>query len=497
MPDSAPRSSSQKLLLSTLVLLSGVALAPAEALAQRQERRIERAIRTAEENYRLKVDTNLSLAERSVLDVGGFASFVAMHLTDANENSRRLLQPEVSLYARGVIDGAHSFFVRSRFQYRDYSEGDSFDERGDRWTEPFVDRYWYEFDYARAVAAYEGRETDWNFNVRAGRQFVDWGQGLTLSETLYSVRPTVSIGRFSLEGLAGVTPTDDSVVDFDASRDGFNADTERGFFGGLARYRTRTDHEFYGFVLWQDDYNGGDKPRAALDLDGDGVRDSVDFEYDSGYAGLGAQGSFSPQWLYGAEFVYEFGEGQSDPLRGTPAGAQVEEDISAWAGRGVLTYLLKDVRRTRVQAELLLASGDDDRFVTTDTVGGNEPGTDDNAFNAMGYANTGLAFSPALSNIIVTRIGFSTFPFIESESFRQLQFGFDLLIHNKMDEDAPIEEPTSNDRFLGVETDFSVNYRITSDLALIARYGAFFPSDTIESSEDTRHFVYFGITLSF
>ena len=46
--------------------------------------------------------------------------------------------------------------------------------RGDRWTEPFIDRWWYEFDLRQAAAAYEGKSLPWNLNMRIGRQFVDW-----------------------------------------------------------------------------------------------------------------------------------------------------------------------------------------------------------------------------------------------------------------------------------------------------------------------------------
>ncbi len=463
----------------------GLALVPS-AQAQSEERRFERAIRQAAAyGERFRVDTSLGVTERSVLDVGGFASFFALHLTDSDDNARRLLQPEVSLYARLAIDGAHTLFARARFQYRDFSSGDSFDERGDSWAEPIMDRFWYEFDLAGAMAAYEGRVIDGTFNLRVGRQFVDWGAGLSLSETLYAARPTIVTGPFSIEGLVGVTPTDRSITDFDASRDDFNSDTERAFFGGLFRYDTRTGHQIYTYILAQQDNNDGTEPRAA-------IPPPVDFDYNSTYLGIGAQGAITQKLFYDAEFVYEFGDSRSDPLRGP----QVKEDISAFAGRFLLGYLFGDVRQSQVQFEALFATGDDDRLVTTDTVGGNLAGTTDTAFNSLGFVNTGLAFAPALSNLLAFRLGVVSNPFADIESVRQLQVGVDLFLLNKFDSDAPIEEPTDNSMFLGIETDLSINYRITSDLALTARYGVFFPGDAIES-QSVRHFVFGGVTLSF
>lgn len=427
----------------------------------------------------------LGLAERSVLDVGGYAALSYVNLNDSNDNSRRLWQPEVALYGRSVIDGAHTFFVRARFQYQAFSEGDSFDGRGDDWTTPFVDRYWYEFDMRRAAAAYEGRTISGNINLRVGRQFVDWANGLVLSENLYAIRPTFEINRFTIEGLAGVTPGDQSVTDFDASWKAYDDDVTRGWFGGRLIYSTRGGDDFYTFFIHQADYNDDRDPRLPI---GD-----VEFEYNSSYLGFGSDGSFTNDLLYVAEFVYQFGDSQSDPLRG----AQTEEDISAWAARGQLTYLLGDSWNTRFEYENIFASGDSDRLTTSDTVGGNRSGSTDEAFNSMGFVNTGLAFSPSLSNIMTFRVGVSTFPFTTIDGFQQFQVGVDLFALNKMDSSAPIDEPTDDERFLGFETDFFLNYRITSDLAVTARYGLFFPGAAIATETDTRHFVFLGVTLSF
>lgn len=482
--DSAPAGRMLAILMAALACVSPVS-------AQRETRQFERAVREARqetdtEAYRYKIDPELSVTERSMIDFGGFASFTAIFLTDSDDNARRLLQPEVTLYGRAIIDGAHSFFARARFQYQDFSEGDSFDGRGSRWTEPFLDRYWYEFDLRRAVQASEGRTIDYNFNVRVGRQFVDWGGGLALSEAIYAARPVVSIGRFDIEGLAGITPSDESITDFDASRRDYDDDTERGYFGGMLRYTTLSDHQFYGYVLHMPDYNSGDEPRIPLGID-------VDFDYVATYLGIGAQGSFTSQLLYTGEFVYQFGHSESDPLRGP----QEQEDISAWAARGQLTWAFRDPGQSTMFFETIFASGDDDRLITTDTVGGNEAGTDDNAFNSLGFANTGLAFAPAVSNIMVFRLGGRTEPFVGSELFEGLQLGLDLTATFKMDPDAPIEEPTHDKSFLGFEPDFVANWRVTSDLTIVTRVGLFFPGDAIETTSSVRQFIFFGATLSF
>jgi hypothetical protein len=459
------------------------------ASAQADERRIERAIRqtTPGEDFRIMIDPELSFSERSVLDFGGSASLSYLHLTDADDNARRLLQPQVTLYGRMIVDGGHRFFGRLQFQYRDYSEGDSFDGDGDDFSDPIHDRYWYELDTRALAQAKDGRTPETNFNLRVGRQFVDWGAGLTLSDVLFAARARFESGPWSFTGLAGFTPTDESFIDFDASRANYNEETERSFYGGQVTYRTETGNEFYGFGLYQDGRNGVEAPRAALGA-------NVDFEYDSIYLGVGSRGTLSESLVYQSEFVYELGEAMSDPLRQFP---QTEEEIRAWAARAALTYVPDDDFDSRWELEGILASGDDDRFVSTDTVGGNAPGTDDTGFNGFGFVNTGLAFSPTVSNLALARVGVSGFPFPNSENFRRLQIGGDVFFISKLDADAPVDEATSGSAYLGTETDVYVNYRVTSDLAISARYGAFFPDTAIEGESDVRHFVFFGVTLSF
>ncbi len=483
-PTTASVSNSQR--LCSIAAITAVIGVCGTAMAQNQERRFERAVRQADPAERFRVDPSLNIAERSQIDVGGSAALNFIHLNDAQDNSRRLFQPEITLYGRAVIDSAHLIFARARFQYRDFSEGDSFDGRGDQWQSPYLDRYWYEFDLRRAAAAYDGETLSNNFNIRVGRQFVDWGAGLTLSENLYAVRPSVEFGRFLIEGLAGVTPADRSVVDFDASREGFNNHTERGFFGGRASYRLEDGKEFYVLGLHQADYNTGTLARV-------GALGPVDFEYDSSYIGIGASGSIWNNWLYLGEFVYQLGESMSDPIRGP----QTSEDINAWAARAQLTWILADRNFTRFELEGSFASGDDDRLISTDTVGGNLSGTNDTGFNSLGFQNTGLAFAPALSNLMAFRIGASTFPLVDVKGLEQFQIGADFFFLNKLDHDAPIEELTTSDLFLGFEMDWYVNYRVTSDFALTGRYGVFFAGDAIVGNTEPRHFIFLGAVLSF
>jgi hypothetical protein len=93
------------------------------------------------------------------------------------------------------------------------------------------------------------------------------------------------------------------------------------------------------------------------------------------------------------------------------------------------------------------------------------------------------------------RGGASTFPFTTGgDALRRLQIGCDVFAFGKFDRNAPIDEPTDDDFYLGCEADVFLNWQITSDVTLAARYGAFFPSDAITSGDDVRQFVFVGVT---
>lgn len=487
-PPTGPQTPLRRLLPLALAAGACCTCLVTPALAQTNEqRRIERMLRNPEQDWRLQIDRNLSVAERTLFEYGGFFSFTGLWLDDASNNNRRLLQFDTTLFARASLDGVHTGFVRLRFPYQEFSEGDSFNGKGDQWKEPFLDRYTYEFDLRRHIAAYEGRTVDYNFNLSVGRQFVDWGAGLALSEVLLSIRPTITFNpRWAAEGLIGVTP--DNAVDFDASRADFDRRTRKGYFGAKLVYTTERGDEYYLYGLRMQDYHTNNLVRSPLP----GITTAF-FDYNATYVGIGTNGTLGADWVYLGELVWESGETTSDPVRTV----QTRDDITAFAGRAQFSYLFRDQNQSRAQVEGLFATGDDDRNSSTDTVNGNLANTDDNAFNSLGFANTGLAFGPSLSNLWTLRGGISTFPLKDNEWFDQLQVGADVLVFNKFDPDGGFDEPTDGNMFLGGEIDLFANWRITSDFALNLRYGAFFPGAAIIGSRDTRHFVLMGFTFSF
>ena len=460
------------------------------AVAQQRTANVERFERQLEQiqrETRVQADTAIPVDQRMLIDYGGYVSGSFASIDDPNQETHFLRQYDLVGYGRVNIDGAHELFARVRTSYRDFNAGDSFDQHGDDWTEPTLDRGHYRFDYQRHMESTHGITPKANVVVQVGRQLINWGNGLTLSEEIDGVDAVFTFDAVSLELLAGCTRN--SIADFDSSRPGFLGDTQRFFYGAQLSAQLGT-HRPYAYALVQRDNNDQDTSTIS-DIE-------TRYAYDSFYIGLGSSGALSDQLLYGVELVYEGGEGFSNSFE-FPFNQvdQTEEDIHAFAANARLDYLLADKNQTRFSAELIYATGDADRLSTSSTFGGNESGTDDGAFNAFGLINTGLAFSPDVSNVLIGRLGASTFPAVESKLFGKLQIGIDGFVFTKANPDAPIEEPTSDTRYLGAEADLFINWQVSSDVAFTLRYGCFFPGQGVETDHDERHFLFTGLTYAF
>lgn len=423
----------------------------------------------------------LQPSESWLVEYGGVVTLGQLLADDLFGVTRELRQLDAKLHARVTVAG-HEGFGRLRFRYRDFSTGDSFDGGGDDLTEPIGDRYWYRYDHARQTRARRGDDPAFNVWAQVGRQQVDWASLLVLSETLYAARFGVEFDAFAFSGLVGRTP-EQTTVDFDSSRPEYDTNTRRYFFAALLECRALDAHRPYVYFVNQQDEN---------DTDNFGEL----FGYDSSYVAVGSRGQVTGRIAYLVEIVKEFGSGYSDPFRTFP---QTIEDVDAWAGRIYLVYLPARLagRGVRIELEVLFATGDDDRNHGTNTRAGNLSGTDDEAFNAFGFAYTGLALAPELSNLIAVRIGASALPFPRKEVFRRLRIGLDAFSLQKFDDDAPVDfisEP--GEGHIGFEFDLVIDWRLVSDVTLELRYGIFVPGSAFPES-DPRHFLYMGVSYAF
>lgn len=473
------------LIACAVALTAGAARAYAQDGAGSVDR-LERQLEQVRRDTRLQVLRDVPASQRALFDYGAYFTLGYLSLEDSVGDTHILRQYDFVPYARLNFDGVHDLYVRGRFNYRDFHAGDSFDGDDEKFEGQLEEAY-YRFDLRRHLAATGGRAWDNELVVTAGRQFTEWATGLTLSQYVDALNLEAEFGNVGLRLLAGITVSD--TVDFDTSRPHFDDDTRRAVFGGLANVRLGTHRPFI-YALIQRDHNNDDPLTVGPT--------QTRFGYDSYYLGVGSTGALSDRVVYAAEFAYEGGEGLSNSFDNetfTP-GPQSEQAIHAWAAHFSLDYVPADRYRSRFGAGAVLASGDDDRTRTSATFGGNRPGTDDNAFNALGLLNTGLAFAPEISNIVILRGSASAFPFPDGGALRELQCGVDLFAYGKMLHDAPINEPTRDDVFLGLEPDVFVNWPVVEDVILNVRYGVFFPGEAVPD-RNPRQFLYAAITYSF
>ena len=472
-----------------LLTLLPLLLAP-RAFAQTSLERFDRQLEQIRRDTESRALVDVPPEKRALIDYGGFLSFDYFSIDDANLENHILRQYQVVGYLRVNLDAAQELYLRGRTGYNDFNDQDSFDGFGDEIIEPDLDRAFYKFDSAGWQRSRGRPVSDLAFRLEGGRDLVYWGNGLAMSQVVDGAMAGLTWGDSALDLIAGVTPT--RTVDIDPSRPNFDHNTRRGFYGAMLSHQLG-QHRPFLYGLLQRDYNDDDVATTG------GV--TTEYDYNSYYLAIGTAGAITDRLLYGVELVYEGGTNLSNSF--TISGPtlvqipQTEDQIKALAFDGRIDFLLLDRRKTRLSAELIAASGDDDRIQTSSTFGGNRPNTADRAFNAFGLLNTGLAFAPAVSNLLALRVGAVTFPLPDHGQFEKLQLGVDLFVFNKLAARAPIDEPTFDKSYLGFEPDIFFNWQVSSDVTFSLRYGIFFPGAAIVSDDKPRQFFGAGVTYAF
>ncbi len=478
--------------LSSLFLITAApAQVPASGDVQKQ---LEKQMRQYDDAWRLEVPEDATFSERLLLDYGASARFGLYSIDDAESHGHTLRQYDGRAWLRADLDGMNRVYARLKFQYDDFNHGDDFDGRGDEWRRPVDERWWYEFDL-------HGRERGraeappWNVDLKVGKQFVQWGSGLAISAALIAAQMELTYGGVALDLLGGDTPFDDT-VDFDVSRPAFDANVKRRFVGALLEARCG-DNVPYAYYLVQRDHNDHD---YTLYQGPGGLLFPTLFEYDSEYYGVGMHGSLGGQWAYQSELSLESGRALSSPISQTGTlVAQTEENIRAWAAEMQVAYVLRDAGNSRTEAELIVGSGDDDRRDSADTFGGNLTGTNDTAYNSLGFAQTGYALAPDPSNLAVLRLGGATSPFTaRGYLLDRLRLLVDVYGFVKLQADAPISVPTDDHRYVGAELDAGCDWPLLTDVTFQARTGFFLPGAAMPAGQSgVRVFLYGSVTYVF
>jgi hypothetical protein len=472
--------------LCLLLLVGGLSSA---ASAQDNAQRIDRTIEQIQRDTQSQADTQLPLSQRAMIDYGGYLTFSYLSFDDSVHNNHGLSEYELVGYGRINLDNANEIYFRGRGNYLDYNPGDSPNNEPNH-LDGRVEEAWYRFDLANYQVEQHKDKPAVDVSTKAGRQFVAWGIGLTLDQYADGISAEIKSNAAILDLLGCVTIR--QTIDFDTSRPDLDESTERGFYGLKLTVPVGRQNP-YAYLLVQRDYNRAEPLDAHVIPTG--------YRYDSYYAGLGMNGPIGDQFIYGVEACFEGGRSMSnsfDAVDSNPVN-QTSDPIEAYAADAKVDYLPGDTHRSRFGIEGILSSGDRDRITTSATFGGNRRNTGDHAFNALGDSDTGEAFAASLSNLMLIRLSASTYPLASNGIFSDLQTGADLFFFGKTTIHAPIDESTTNSRYLGVEPDIFVNWRATEDITLLLRYGLFFPGSAIPDGQPNyiRQFLYAGVTYEF
>ena len=440
---------------------------------------LERQRSLERENER-KLQQELPASQRFRLDWGGWYNFYFFLFDDGVVSSRTLREQELRLWASFNADrGIHQGYFRMRATFNDWNAGDSFTPNEDDLDGPNLERGWYQIDVAKALRLYGGVEKPFELKFKIGRDLVHIGTGFALDIPLDHIMIQTEALNFQTTVIGGRTPT--SVENIDRSRPVADH-SDRHFWIIEERYKGWEQHEPFVYIAWQDDHTKEDPPDLLQQ-----------FRYDSRYVGFGSTGELIENLRYSTEWVIERGRSYSDQR------FIKRNRIKAWGFDHRLDYFFRNKNKVVLSAEWMFASGDANRLGSpTNAAGGNRGDKTDRGFVGFGFRDTGIAFSPRLSNIHIWRLGGSFRPLPDIESVKDLELGSDWYLYYKNRSKAAVSDGLADRQsgYLGWEMDYFANYRILSDLAWTVRFGAFFPGKAF-SDRTTRTFLLTGITWSF
>lgn len=464
---------------------------------EHRQRQVERPIRVAQE-----AQGRLTVRERTSFEFGGWFTTSAFLFHDEGvmgvrgPHKRVLTRQDLRIWGYLTLDNVHEFYARGRMRYDRYRNGDSFTRDDDDVLGPNLERGWYAFDLRRAMRRYGNADhMNWTVNTKVGRQYVEFGSGLSLSLNLDAVLIGAQVGDFNVRGLlANTVRSTDNIDRSIPVRD----DMDRCFYGVELSYSGFNDHHPFIYYITQQDHTDEEQENTVIGTLSGFTGAYQSYSYDSSYFGLGSTGSLLIDNLkYVTELVYEFGETYDFNDEFAGGDQSVRSDVDAWAFDVILEYFFRNPHKAKVSAEYLFASGDDDRLIPTDTFGGNIKG-DDHAFNGFGYRYTGYQFAPRINNIQIVRLGGALTPLPDSELLKNIEVGTNLFFYHRTSQGGMHEATAGVGRAdLGHEADAYLYWRIFSDLSATLRYGVFFPGEAYEDTREARHFLFAAMTYSF
>lgn len=525
--------------ISTVILALFVfaGLSPARAQQTQDQIRSQRGQTIEEQRRKALHETTLPPAQKHTImwDYGAWwtSAWFTFDDTDTagNGKDRTFRNNDLRAWINLNIGEPHQLYARVRTAYVDYNKGDSFNGNDDDLEGPNLDQAFYRLnlvhllsegvgvvgDYGaalgrlaegdpgkkkratqktkeelaaeeaereqRAAEAGMGGTGRTRFEAKAGRFYQSLGVGFAYSRVNDGVTVEYEnpVGLFQGFYSRTVRTNDD----FDQSVSSQSVNADRSFYGGAATALFTGEQRPFVYFFRQSDFNDYFDVRFP----------TSSYDYESKYLGTGSSGEIVTNLRYQGELVYEFGEGHADPQQGSPAPRE------GLRGNGMLLgaeYYLDNVFNPRLALQYLRGSGDSDRASVTNTVGGNTPTTHDHNFIGFGFAETGLALGPLLSNIRVIKTGLAFKPLKNSKRFSELELATNYYYFFKDERTGAISDfRAARKRWhVGDEVDVAANWKLLSDLTTSLQVG-FFKQGAAYFRRETRAFLAANFTFSF
>lgn len=464
-----------RIIAALLALALALACAP-PAFAQDDE---ERRRRQQEVEKQQELERKEFFGEPSdewFIDYGAWIRPGWFFFEDGGDNTISRFDFDVRVWG-DVRWKVHELYVRLSGIYWQYANEDGPEGDDEEFEGVRGDVVFYQLQLGEALG---GPEREWDLSLRAGRQYYRLGSGLVYNNVGDGLTARGAIGpvEFELFGLRSQPHEDD----IDRSRP--TADSqERFFFGGRVALTAIQDHTPWIAVMIERDRRNED---LAFQ----------NFDFDAEYYGAGIRGElFLDNLFYDVEGWIQRGER-------FPHLSTSSENVRAWALLVSLQYQFDVQSHPRLEAALMWASGDENRFRITNTLFGNLEGTDDEAFLGFGWIQTGYSLAPYLSNLRIFRIGGAIRP-LEGVEFLEgtldhLEVGAMFYHYRKDESDGGISDPFAgfDSASIGHEFDLYLQWAVFSDLTLSVRYGVFFPGSAYED-DGSRPFFSISTIFSF
>lgn len=438
-----------------------------------KEKRIEEKKRKELERER-----KAEIAEKVYFDYGAWIQ-TGFYAWDDPITDRSMRIYDLRTWSDFIYNNDHRIYIRLQTRYDDYSSSDSYGTRDYKYYSPRLDQGFYEVLLSNCINDIFDTKFPGSLKLRAGRQFLYVGQGLTYNQVNDGVKVSGDVKDISFKTFWSKTVHSQDNIDQSVFVSSY---TERYFWGAQVTLDTVFDkHQPYFYFVSQKDQTG-ERPDNP----------NQEYDYDSQYFGIGSTGKFPfiDKLRYNFEFVYETG-------RSCAIGSSsIKEKIRAHAVLAGLEYYAGGDWDARFTADYMYGSGDKDRASPTNT--SNMIGTDDEGFVYFGFIPTGYSLAPILSNLHIFRVGAAITPIKEKEYFESLKFRADVYYYTKDKRGGGIFDYTTNysSNKIGWEVDFSVNWKIFSDLSFSLEYGMFFPGEAY-ADKAKRDYFSFSLTLSF